>query len=116
MTYPCEVGLNCPYSAYNEGYLCLYPDLREDIIKKLEENEYATDEDGNLIEDKEYPYVNSAECPLCDYDSELYNLINAYCQSKKVVDAVKEYTEEWKKEMDELDKLFKEIKGHRKIE
>lgn len=75
MTNPCKLGLKCPYLGYDaeDGEMfCAYPVL----IKDVKEDEY-------------YPLSDECDCGICDYDTELNEVILAYTYYDYVKDAVK---------------------------
>ena len=96
--YPCQFGLKCPYLCFTDDYDlgCTYPKLAK-----------------NVKEDETVVYVYDADCELCDMDSDLYWILDAYSNTDayKVVDeAIKNLKEKFERQCEETKKMFEETK------
>lgn len=99
---PCMYGLKCPHLGWSDegDMMCCWPLIvgRDSI-------------DGEL-----FTLVESVDCQICEVDSELYDILDAY-SDPKVKEAIAEYKvkeeerliELWKK-MDERSRIKRLIK------
>ena len=79
---PCELGLKCPYMGYGEDDcepICCYPLLIKDIPEDCEDT---------------FGLVGEVDCGICDYDSTLSMVIDAYAYNEEIAKAIKEWTDE----------------------